>query len=183
MNSSWNFKLFIQENATENVVCKMPIICLGFIVLIHTYIYIHIYIYIYIYICIRQISTLSMYPYFSACLHGILGISICTLFQFSCYRSIFDLQSSILPWWAKALAVMSKPTSYSPWMSVLWYYQHELTLIPVGISNHLPGTVWDEITYLFSNFYGCTVEDYEWIRDLHLEVWESIINFIPHFTR
>ena len=32
--------------------------------------------------------------------------------------------------------------------------------------------VWDEITYLFLNFNGETVEDYEWISDL-----------IPYFTR
>ena len=31
--------------------------------------------------------------------------------------------------------------------------------------------MWDEITYPFSNFNGCTVE-----------VWEWISNFIPHFT-
>ena len=30
--------------------------------------------------------------------------------------------------------------------------------------------IMDEITYIFSNFTGCTVE-----------VWEGIINFIPHF--
>ena len=34
----------------------------------------------------------------------------------------------------------------------------------------MPGKVWDEITYPFPNFNGCTVE-----------VWEWISNFIPHF--
>ena len=39
------------------------------------------------------------------------------------------------------------------------------------ISNYMPSKVWDEITYPFSNFNGCTVE-----------VWEWISHFIPHFT-
>ena len=33
-----------------------------------------------------------------------------------------------------------------------------LTLIPAWISNYMPGKVWDEITYPFLNFNGCTVE-------------------------
>ena len=33
-----------------------------------------------------------------------------------------------------------------------------LTLIPAWISNHTPNKVWDEITYPFLNFNGCTVE-------------------------
>ena len=43
-------------------------------------------------------------------------------------------------------------TSSSP------FYQHGLTLIPAWISNHMPCKVWDEITYPFLNFNGCTVE-------------------------
>ena len=35
--------------------------------------------------------------------------------------------------------------------------------------NHMPSKVWDDITYLFPNFNGCTID-----------VWECIINFIPH---
>ena len=35
---------------------------------------------------------------------------------------------------------------------------------------HMPGKVWDGITYPFPNFNGATVE-----------VWEWINNFIPHF--
>ena len=38
------------------------------------------------------------------------------------------------------------------------FYQHGLTLIPAWISNHMPGKVWDEITYPFLNFNGCTVK-------------------------
>ena len=50
------------------------------------------------------------------------------------------------------------------------FYYHGLTLIPAWITNHLPGKVWDEITYPFLNFNGATVE-----------VWEWISNIIPHF--
>ena len=38
------------------------------------------------------------------------------------------------------------------------FYWHGLTLIPAWMSNHMPGRVWDEITYPFLNFNGCTVE-------------------------
>ena len=41
-----------------------------------------------------------------------------------------------------------------------------------GQVNHMPGKVWDEITYPFPNFKSCTVE-----------VWEWIGNFIPHFIK
>ena len=43
------------------------------------------------------------------------------------------------------------------------------TNIPAWISNHMPGKVWDEITYPFTNFNGYTVD-----------VWEGITYFIPH---
>ena len=45
---------------------------------------------------------------------------------------------------------------------VLWLY--------AWINNHIHYTVWDEITYPFPNFNGCTVE-----------VWEWMSSFIPHF--
>ena len=45
-----------------------------------------------------------------------------------------------------------------------------LTLILAWINNHTPGKMWDEITYPFLNFNGCTVEVYKWIS-----------NFIQHF--
>ena len=35
----------------------------------------------------------------------------------------------------------------------------------------MPDKVWDEITYLFTNFNGYAVE-----------VWEWVSNFIPHFV-
>ena len=44
-------------------------------------------------------------------------------------------------------------------------------LIPACMSKHMPSTMWDEITYPFPNFNGCTVEVLEWIS-----------YFILHFT-
>ena len=51
------------------------------------------------------------------------------------------------------------------------FYQHGLTLITIWISNHMPSKRWDEFTYPFPNFNGCTVE-----------VWEWIGTFIPYFV-
>ena len=45
-----------------------------------------------------------------------------------------------------------------------------LNLIPAWISYHMPRKVWDEITYSFTNFNGCTVEVWKWVSD-----------FIPRF--
>ena len=50
------------------------------------------------------------------------------------------------------------------------FYYHGLTSISAWISNTIRLQVWYEITYAFPNLNGCTVE-----------VWEWIINFIPHF--
>ena len=50
-------------------------------------------------------------------------------------------------------------------------YWHGLTLIMLGwIINHRPSKVWDEITYPFPIFNGCTVE-----------VWKWRSNFITYF--
>ena len=35
------------------------------------------------------------------------------------------------------------------------FYEHELTLIPAWINNHLPGKMWNEIAYLFTTFNDC----------------------------
>ena len=48
-------------------------------------------------------------------------------------------------------------------------YYYGLILILAWRSNHMSSKVWDEITYPFHNFDGCTVELWEWMR-----------NFIPH---
>ena len=37
-------------------------------------------------------------------------------------------------------------------------FWHGLTLIPAWICNYIYYEVWDEITYPFLNFNGCTVE-------------------------
>ena len=50
------------------------------------------------------------------------------------------------------------------------FIKWKLTLIPAGISNHMPSKVRDGITYPSPNFNGAAVE-----------VWELISNFIPHF--
>ena len=51
-------------------------------------------------------------------------------------------------------------------------YWHGLTLIPARIINHLPGIMWDEISYTFPNpkVLNGTVEIRKWI-----------INFILHY--
>ena len=49
-------------------------------------------------------------------------------------------------------------------------YKHGSTSIPGWISNYIHYKVWDETTYWFPNFNGCTGE-----------VWERICNSIPHF--
>ena len=45
------------------------------------------------------------------------------------------------------------------WLLDFWdpFYWHVLTIIPAWISNHMPSKVWDEITYPFLNFNGCTI--------------------------
>ena len=50
---------------------------------------------------------------------------------------------------------MVTPTAF---LSSGFFYYQGLTLIPAWISNHTPSKVWDEITYPFLNFNGCTVE-------------------------
>ena len=49
-------------------------------------------------------------------------------------------------------------------------YKHGLPFIPPWISNDMSSKVWDEITYLYPNLNGSTVE-----------VWEWRSNFISHF--
>ena len=53
-------------------------------------------------------------------------------------------------------------------------YWHGLTLIPAWISNHMPGSMWDEIAYTFPNVKG-VIQDH----------WDSemISNFTPHYIQ
>ena len=53
-------------------------------------------------------------------------------------------------------------------LRMVWWRLHRS--FQVHAHNHMPCKVWDEITYPFSNFNGCTVE-----------VWEWMSNSIPHF--
>ena len=41
----------------------------------------------------------------------------------------------------------------------------------------MPGKVWDEITYPFLNFNGCTVEVLEWISDFISHLTEHVITY------
>ena len=41
----------------------------------------------------------------------------------------------------------------------------------MGNCDHMASKLWDEITYPFPNFIGCTID-----------IWEWKSNFIPHFT-
>ena len=49
------------------------------------------------------------------------------------------------------------------------FYKHGLPLTPAWISIYIARKVWEEISYPFLNFNGCTVEVYEWIS-----------HFVPH---
>ena len=48
----------------------------------------------------------------------------------------------------------------------------KLTLIPAWISNYIHNNVRDEITNPFPNFNDAAA----------VEIWESMSNFMPHFT-
>ena len=43
------------------------------------------------------------------------------------------------------------------------FYLQELILIPSWISDHMLGSVWDEIIYPFPKFNGYPIEVWEWI--------------------
>ena len=40
-------------------------------------------------------------------------------------------------------------------------HKHGLNFIPAGMKNRMPIKVWDDSTYPFPNFNGCTVEVWE----------------------
>ena len=46
-------------------------------------------------------------------------------------------------------------------MAHIAFYLHDLTLITVWMSYHMPSIVLDEITYPTPNFNSCTVEVWE----------------------
>ena len=49
--------------------------------------------------------------------------------------------------------------------------------IPPWTSNHMPSREWDEITYPFPNFNGCTVEVWEWIRNFISHLIMDVITY------
>ena len=61
------------------------------------------------------------------------------------------------------------------------FFKHGSTFILSSICNHMPSKVWDELTYPFPNFNGCTVEVFlEWISSFILHIRMAMSNYIPH---
>ena len=85
----------------------------------------------------------------------IIGLPKCQWSNPEEYRQII-----LVEWKHPCAYFMGCPTT------TLW-----LTLIPAWMSNHIHYKVWYEIIHPFPNINSCTVE-----------VWEWMINFIPHFT-
>ena len=56
-------------------------------------------------------------------------------------------------------------------------YYHGSTLPPAWISHNMSCKVWDEITYPFPNFNGCTVEFGEWIGNFTLHFVTDVITY------
>ena len=65
----------------------------------------------------------------------------------------------------------------NPYVKQGQFYYLGLTLIREWISNHMPSTVWYEITYPFPNFNGSTVEVWKWLCNL---IAHSIMNVITY---
>ena len=88
-------------------------------------------------------------------------VLICKPREISCL-----LLSKAISWFAyfrkkSATCTLETMSQLSPGFSLDTsspFHKHGLTLIPAWISNHMLGKVWDEITYPFLNFNGCTVE-------------------------
>ena len=83
-----------------------------------------------------------------------------------CYRK--SISSDGLKWmntnqWMRLLPPDSSHSSMTWWC-------HNMEMLSAWISNYIHYKVWDEITYPFLNFNGCTIEVKEWIS-----------NFISHF--
>ena len=50
-------------------------------------------------------------------------------------------------------------------------------LISAWISNHMPSVLWDEITYTFTNFNGCTVDVSEWMSNFNPPLKMDLITY------
>ena len=59
------------------------------------------------------------------------------------------------------------------------FYLHGLTVFLAWISNHIHYTVWDEITYLFSNINGVALLVWEWI----CEDWSMLELKLIHVSK
>ena len=80
---------------------------------------------------------------------------------FKKYENIFVFfYNSLTLWWCRKLKYFLMEPLLQTWFN----------FNPSMDKNHLPGKVWDEITYPFLSFDGATVEVLEWIS-----------NFTPHF--
>ena len=83
-------------------------------------------------------------------------------------------------WISTSMAVIltSATTMQAPWRrhERSPFYWHILVLIPAWISDYIHYNVCGEITYLFPNFNGATVEVWEWINNLIPHITGSMIN-------
>ena len=75
--------------------------------------------------------------------------------QLVIYEGILDARWARTKGLFKDCPFMYKDYHYKDGRGLL--YWHGLTLIRAWISNQMPIKVWDEITYLFSNFSVCTI--------------------------
>ena len=81
--------------------------------------------------------------------------------------SYFEMYSCVIFW---VIFIFGR-YRHSNVASTLFKYQPGAPLLtwinfnPVWISNHVPIKQWDEVTYPFPNFNGCTVKVWEWISN------------------
>ena len=83
--------------------------------------------------------------------------------------AIFPISHRLGEYPSHSIPIPSRWSTIQVQMPEAPFYWHGLTLITVLIGNHKPSKMWDEITYPFQIFNGCTVE-----------VWEWASNFTPH---
>ena len=64
--------------------------------------------------------------------------------------------------------------NYKSMIPVAPFYWHGIPLI----SNYFYHKVWDEITYHFLNFNGCTVEVYEWVSNFISHISGHVVTYL-----
>ena len=57
-------------------------------------------------------------------------------------------------------------------------YNHKGLFSLTWISNHMPSKVWDEITYPFPNFNGCTIKVGEWISNFISNFIMDVVTYL-----